>query len=245
MRTRTSPVVLGFIWGMFSMLLSFAVVSVFASLQVVFTGFPLFAYSGETQYITIAGVFLLSVLGAIGSGLVPRLPKLGGFFILLSCCGVALLLFAPVLMQSFSFEPLKAYGITVTPLALLITDFTLIIFTVIGLTGGILAFIPKKMRDASEPLVPQLPFIPFDAVPARTSAPDQAQPTAPPMPAQAVSAPPPVPPPAPAPAVSAFQAAPPDIIQAAPPASAVPPAAPPDIIQTGPALTDINLMNLE
>ena len=203
MRTRTSPVVLGFIWGVFSMLLSFAVVSIFASLQVVFTGFPLFAYNGETQYIIIAAVFLLSVLGAIGSGLVPRLPKLGGFFILLSCCGVALLLFAPVLMQSFSFEPLKAYGIAVTPLALLITDFTLIVFTVIGLAGGILAFVPKKNRSAPQLLQPQLPYTPFKAAPVQPSAPAQAQPAPPPAPVPAVSAVPP--------------AASPDIIQAGPP----------------------------
>ncbi len=144
MKTRTSPVVLGFIWGMFSMLLTFAVVSIFASLQVIFVGFPLFAYDGETQYLLIGAVFLLSVLGAIGSGLVPRLPKLGGSFILLSCVGVSALLFAPVLMQSFSFAPLEAYGIKVTPFALLIVDFTLVLFAAMGFAGGLLAFIPKK-----------------------------------------------------------------------------------------------------
>ena len=202
MRTRTSPVVLGFIWGMFSMLLSFAVVSVFASLQVVFTGFPMFAYNGETQYIIIAAVFLLSVVGAIGSGLVPRFPKLGGSFLLLSCCGVALLLFAPVLMQSFSFAPLEAYNIKVTPLALLITDFTLIVFTVIGLTGGVLAFIPKKMHKLSEPIKPQLPYVPVESVPARPTVPAQVQPVPPTMPAPPLTAAPPT--------------APPEIIQAGP-----------------------------
>lgn len=205
MRTRTSPVVLGFIWGMFSMLLSFAVVSVFASLQVVFTGFPMFAYNGETQYIIIAAVFLLSVLGAIGSGLVPRLPKLGGFFILLSCCGVALLMFAPVLMQSFSFAPLEAFGIKITPLALLITDFALIVFTVIGLAGGILAFIPKKVRNAPQPLQPQMPFIPIEAASVPISAPVQAQPAPPPVPAPIIATVPPT--------------APTDIIHAGPPIS--------------------------
>ena len=187
MKTRTSPVVLGFIWGMFSMLLSFAVVSVFASLQVVFIGFPLFAYNGETQYIIIAAVFLLSVLGAIGSGLVPRFPKLGGSFILLSCCGVALLMFAPVLMQSFSFAPLEAYNIKVTPLALLITDFTLIVFTVIGLTGGILAFIPKKIRKLSEVRQPQLASTPFEAAPVQHTVPAPVQPV--PQPVAALSVP--------------------------------------------------------
>ena len=177
MKTRTSPVVLGFIWGLFSMLLSFAVVSVFASLRVVFNGFPLFAYNGETQYIIIAAVYLLSVLGAIGSGLIPRLPKLGGVFILLSCCGVGALLFAPVLMQTFSFVPLEAYGIKVTPLALLIVDFTLIMFTVIGLAGGILAFIPKRDRKIAKQLLkPQIPYVP--AVPSFVPAPAQAAPSA-------------------------------------------------------------------
>jgi hypothetical protein len=201
MKTRTSPVVLGFIWGLFSMLLSFAVVSIFASLQVVFTGFPLFAYNGETQYMIIAAVFLLSVLGAIGSGLVSRLPKLGGFFILLSCCGVALLMFAPVLMQSFSFEPLEAYGIKITPLALLIADFTLIIFTVIGLAGGILAFIPKKNRKAVEPFQSQAPYSSIGTIPTRPSTPA----TVPPVPAQS-----------PVTAVIT-SAAPPDAVQASPP----------------------------
>ena len=192
MRTRTSPVVLGFIWGMFSMLLSFAVVSVFASLQVVFTGFPMFAYNGETQYIIIAAVFLLSVLGAIGSGVVPRFPKLGGVFILLSCCGVALLMFVPVLMQSFSFAPLEAFGIKITPLILLIIDFTLIVFTVIGLAGGVLAFIPKKVRNAPQPLQPQLPLIPFEAAPLPMSSPVQAQTQPAPVPAPIVATVPPV-----------------------------------------------------
>ncbi len=167
MKTRTSPVVLGFIWGMFSMLLSFAVVSVFASLRLVFVGFPLLAYNAETQYIIIAGVFLLSVLGAIGAGIVHRLPKLGGGFILLSSVGVAFFLFGPVLMQSFSFAPLAVYNVHITPLMLLVADFVIILFTVIGLTGGILAFIPKKDRKAKPEMIPQPLPVPIESAPAQ------------------------------------------------------------------------------
>jgi hypothetical protein len=146
MRTRTSPVVLGFIWGMFSMLLSFAVISVFASLKLDLMGFPLFAYNAQTQYIIIGAVFLLSVLGAVGAGIVHRLSKLGGAFMLFSCTGVALFLFVPVLTQSFSFAPLERFGIAIGPLALLITNFVIIVMTMVGLAGGILAFIPKIDR---------------------------------------------------------------------------------------------------
>jgi hypothetical protein len=149
MKPRTSPVVLGFIWGILTMMLSFAVFSVFASLKLVFTGFPLFADSEQTQYLLIGAVFLLSVLGAVGAGIMPRLMRLGGLFLLLSCIGVAALLFAPFIMQSFSFSPLEAYGIYLPPIVLLIADFSLGALTAIGFLGGILAFIPKKDRKAS------------------------------------------------------------------------------------------------
>ena len=143
MRTRTSPVVLGFIWGMFSMLLSFAVISVFASFKLDLFGFPLFAYNAQTQYIIIGAVFLLSVLGAVGAGIVHRLNKLGGAFLLFSSTGVAFFLFVPILTQSFSFAPLERFGIAIGPFALLITNFVIIVMTMVGLAGGILAFIPK------------------------------------------------------------------------------------------------------
>ena len=155
MKPRTSPVVLGFIWGILTMMLSFAVFSVFASLKLVFTGFPLFADNEQTQYLLIGAVFLLSVLGAIGAGIMPRLMRLGGLFLLLSCIGVAALLFAPVIMQSFSFAPLEAYGIYLTPMVLLIADFSMGLLTAIGLLGGILAFIPKKDRKAETANVPE------------------------------------------------------------------------------------------
>lgn len=148
MKPRTSPIVLGFIWGITAMMLSFAVFCVFASLKLVFTGFPLFAYDEQSQYLLIGAVFLLSVLGAIGAGIMPRLMRLGGVFLLLSCIGVTCLLFAPVFMQSFSFAPLEAYGIHISPLALLITDLSMGVLTAIGLLGSILAFIPKRDRKA-------------------------------------------------------------------------------------------------
>jgi hypothetical protein len=198
MKPRTTPAILGFIWGIFSMMLSFAVFSVFASLKLVFAGFPLFANSAETQYILIGAVFLLSVLGAIGAGLIPRLTRLGGAFLLLSCAGVATLLFVPVLMQSFSFAPLEAYGIYLSPLVLLISDFSIVVLTAIGLTGGILAFIPKRDRKAQTQLKPQ---------PVITPAKDAPSPVA-------------VPPSAPA-------AVQPDVVRAAPPLPDIDRAAPP------------------
>lgn len=215
MRTRTSPVILGFIWGMFSMLLSFALVSVFASLQLEMAGFPLFAYNTETQYLIIGAVFLLSVLGAIGAGIAHRLPKLGGTFLLISCAGVALFLFVPVLAQSFSFSALEAYGIHIGPFELLIADFTMIVFTVLGLMGGILAFIPKKDRKAlKQPQFPKHARVPMEAAPVQ-----------------------PVPPPAPAVTPSAMPVQP---APAAPTADV-----PPDIVPAAPPPSDINLMNLE
>jgi len=178
MKPRTSPIVLGFIWGIFSMMLSFAVFSVFASLKVVFIGFPLFSNSVETQYILIGAVFLLSVMGAIGAGIMPRLIRLGGLFLLLSCIGVAALLFVPVIMQSFSFEPLGAYGITLSPLALLIADFSMVLLTALGITGGILSFIPKRDRKALKPpiTVAAEPQVPPAAMPSVSVSPAAVQP---------------------------------------------------------------------
>ena len=180
MKPRTSPIVLGFIWGIFSMMLSFAVFSVFASLKVVFIGFPLFSNSVETQYILIGAVFLLSVMGAIGAGIMPRLIRLGGLFLLLSCIGVTALLFVPVIMQSFSFAPLEAYGITLSPLALLVADFSMVLLTALGLTGGILAFIPKRDRKALQPpiTVAAEPQAPPAAMPSISVSPTAVQPAA-------------------------------------------------------------------
>ncbi len=178
MRTRTSPVVLGFIWGMVSMLLSFAVISVFASLKPDLVGFPLFAYNTDTQTILIAAVFLLSALGAVGAGIVHRLSKLGGAFILASCAGVAIFLFVPVLTQSFSFAPLERFGIVIGPLVLLITNFAIVVLTVVGLAGGILAFIPKADRmtqPRKKPPVRQAASVEAAPVPS-AQAPDAALP---------------------------------------------------------------------
>jgi len=182
MKPRTSPIVLGFIWGIFAMMLSFAVFCVFASLKLVFNGFPLFAYDEQSQYLLIGAVFLLGVLGAIGAGVMPRLMRLGGVFLLLSCIGVAGLLFAPVIMQSFSFEPLAAYGIYISPLALMISDFSMGVLTAIGTLGGILAFIPKKDRKAQSAASPTKPAAaPVQPVsaPAMPAAAPQVAPTAP------------------------------------------------------------------
>jgi hypothetical protein len=243
------------------MMLSFAVFSVFASLKLAFTGFPLFAVSEQTQYLLIGAVFLLSVLGAIGAGIMPRLMRLGGLFLLLSCIGVAALLFAPVVMQSFSFAPLEAYGIYLSPLMLLIADYSMGLLTAIGLLGGILAFIPKRDRKAESTVAAQ-PAV----VPKKTASPPDAPAAALPDVVHAV-------PPAAAPSdvvhAAPPAAAPPDIVHAAPPAAAPPDivqaappaAAPPDIVQAAPPdapraaepptapaaspLPDIDLMNLE
>jgi hypothetical protein len=246
MKPRTSPIVLGFIWGIFAMMLSFAVFSVFASLKLVFTGFPLFAYDEQTQYLLVGAAFLLSVLGAVGAGIMPRLMRLGGVFLLLSCIGVTGLLFAPVFMQSFSFDPLAAYGIYISPLALLIADLSMGVLTAIGLLGGILAFIPKKDRKIQAAESPGRPAV---TVAAPAAAPPESV-SAIPAAAPASSAPEPAPvAPSDAPA-----AAPPESI----PAAAVPettPAAPPDApvaaqrassdaISTAPP-TDVDLTNLE
>ncbi|MGI5918257.1 MAG: hypothetical protein ACOX8N_01155 [Christensenellales bacterium] len=208
MKPRTSPIVLGFIWGILAMMLSFAVFCVFASLKLVFNGFPLFAYDEQSQYLLIGAVFLLGVLGAIGAGIMPRLMRLGGVFLLLSCIGVTGLLFAPVIMQSFSFEPLAAYGIYISPLALLIANFSMGVLTAIGLLGGILAFIPKKDRKAQAAQIPGT----------------QAAAAAQPKPAPAV----------PAAAPEAAQAAPPAMSAAAQPESA-PAATAPEITPAAPA----------
>jgi hypothetical protein len=228
MKPRTSPTVLGFIWGIVSMMLTFAVFSVFASLKLVFIGFPLFSDGAQMQYILIGAVFLLSVLGAIGAAVVLRMSRLGGLFLLLSCVGVAALLFAPVIMQSFSFAPLEAYGIYLSPLVLLIADFSMVLLTAIGITGGILAFIPKRDRKSQ--------LIPTAAVPAETA----------PLPIMPFAAQPEF-------AHKEPLTVQPKIAQAAPPvvqqevALATPPpaAVQPDIVRAAPPLPDIELMNLE
>ena len=248
MKPRTSPVVLGFIWGILAMMLSFAVFCVFASLKLVFSGFPLFAYDEQSQYLLIGAVFLLGVLGAIGAGIMPRLMRLGGVFLLLSCISVTGLLFAPVIMQSFSFEPLAAYGIYISPMALLIADFSMGVLTAIGLLGGILAFIPKKDRKAQAAQIPgkhaapaaqpkPTPAVPAATAPEAAPAATLAMPAAAqPEPVQAVPAPetapaptdapapaPGTPPVAPSDAPAAAQAAAePEIVSAAPPDAGLP-----------------------
>ena len=244
MKPRTSPVVLGFIWGVLAMMLSFAVFCVFASLKLVFTGFPLFAYDEQTQYLLIGAAFLLGILGTVGAGIMPRLMRLGGVFVLLSCIGVTGLLFTPVIMQSFSFEPLAAYGIHISPLALLIADFSMGVLAAIGLLGGILAFIPKKDRKA------QLAASPAKPAAAAAAAADQPKP-APAMPAAAIpaaaaEAAPAAPPP------SMPAAAQPEPVLAAPAPEAAPPADVPAAAQptaegtvAAEPLPDIGLANAE
>jgi len=221
MKPRTSPIVLGFIWGILAMMLSFAVFCVFASLKLVFYGFPMFAYDEQSQYLLIGAVFLLSVLGAIGAGIMPRLMRLGGVFLLLSCIGVAGLLFAPVIMQSFSFEPLAAYGIYISPLALLIADFSMGVLTAIGLLGGILSIIPRRDRPAQFAASPKKP----------AAAPEAAQAATPAMPAAA--------PPEPVPGAPVPEAAPPTDAPAA-----AQPTAGQDTVAAAP-LPDIGLANAE
>lgn len=236
MKPRTSPIVLGYIWGILTMMLSFAVFCVFASLKLVFTGFPLFAYDEQSQYLLIGAAFLLGVLGAIGAGIMPRLMRLGGVFVLLSCIGVTGLLFAPVIMQSFSFEPLAAYGIYISPLSLLIADFSMGVLTAIGLLGGILAFFPKKDRKAQMTASPVKP-----AAAAAPGVPAKPVPTAPAAaPEAALAAPPAMP-----------AAAQPEPVQAAPEAATptdVPAAAPPTAEQgtiAAEPLPDTGLANAE
>jgi hypothetical protein len=243
------------------MMLSFAVFSVFASLKLVFVGFPLFAVSEQTQYLLIGAVFLLSVLGAIGAGIVLRLPRLGGLFLLLSCAGVAALLFVPVIMQSFSFAPLEAYGIYISPLVLLIADFSMVLLTALGVVGGIMAFIPKRDRHAPAPAKARpakvaAPAVLPAAVPLAVAPTAAAPVPAPPAAAPAVAAapaaepvaepaavtPPAAEPAAASPPVAAEAAEQPDIVCAAPPE----PAGPPDVVNAAPSPPDIErLMNLE
>ena len=111
--------------------------------QLVFNGFPLFAYDEQSQYLLIGAVFLLGVLGAIGAGIMPRLMRWRRVSAAVLHRGYR----AAVRSRHHAVVQLRAAcGLRhlYQPLALLIANFSMGVLTAIGLLGGILAFIPKK-----------------------------------------------------------------------------------------------------